>query len=227
MNKLVLFDIDGTLIKGDNKKHRLSFCYAFKKVYELDTTIDIIDHHGKTDKQIILEVLKKKGLDEQRIRLKINEAIKEMTAYFEKSISKDKLSLFEGAQTILEELSKNNILLGLVTGNLEPIARAKLKNVNVNDYFKLGGFGSDDENRINLVRIATKRAEDNFGFKFDNNVFLIGDTPRDIEAGKGAGVKTIAISTGPYSWQELKAENPDFLFKSLTFKEEILNAILS
>jgi len=227
MNKLVLFDIDGTLIKGDNKKHRLSFCYVFKKVYGVDATIDVIDHPGKTDTQIILEVLKKKGLDEQFIRSKINEAIKEMAAYFKKSISEDKFVLFEGANAMLEELNKNNILLGLVTGNLEPIARAKLKNANVNDYFKLGGFGSDDDNRANLVWIAIKRAEDSFGFKFNNNVFLIGDTPRDIKAGKEAGVKIIAISTGPYSWQELKDKNPDFLFKSLTFKEEILNVILS
>jgi len=227
MNKLALFDIDGTLIKGDNKQHKLSFSYAFKKVYGVDANVDIIDHPGKTDKQIIVEVLKKKGLEEQNIRLKINEAIKEMATFFERNISEDKLYLLDGVQTLLKELSKNNILLGLVTGNLEPIARAKLKNVNLNDYFKLGGFGSDDEDRINLVKIAIKRAENNFSFKFDKNVFLIGDTPRDIKAGKGAGVKTLAISTGPYSGQELKAETPDFLFEDLTYKEEILRVILS
>jgi phosphoglycolate phosphatase-like HAD superfamily hydrolase len=226
MNKLALFDIDGTLIKGNNKQHKLSFSYAFKKVYGVDTNIDIIDHPGKTDKQIIVEVLKKKGLDEQNIRLKIDEATKEMVTLFEKNISEDRLHLLDGAKELLKELNKNNVLLGLVTGNLEPIARAKLKNVNLNDYFKLGGFGSDDENRTNLIKIAVKRAEDNFNFKLDNNVFIVGDTPRDVRAGKEAGVKTIAVPTGKHSEEELRAESPDFLFNSLAFKEEILKAIL-
>ena len=227
MNKLVLFDIDGTLIKINNKQRKLSFSYAFKKVYGVDTDIDIIDHAGKTDKKIIMEVLKKEGLDEKNIRLKIDEVMKEITTFFERNISEDKFCLLDGVQALLKELSKNNILLGLVTGNLEPIARAKLKNVNLNNYFQLGGFGSDAEDRVNLVKIAIKRAENNFSFKFNKNVFLIGDTPRDIQAGKEAGVKTIAVSTGSYSGQELKAENPDFLFKDLIHKEEILRVILS
>ncbi|MBU4350989.1 HAD hydrolase-like protein [Candidatus Parcubacteria bacterium] len=226
-NKLVLFDIDGTLIKKGNKKHTLSFSYAFEKVYGIDASIDIIDHSGKSDKQVILEVLKKKGTSEQRIRSKIDEAMKEMAVFYEKNIIGDKLYLLDGVEELLRKLEKNGVLLGLVTANLEPIARAKLKNVNLNDYFKLGGFGGEDENRTNLVKIAIKRAEDNFRFKSDKNIFVVGDTPRDVISGKEAGVRTIAVTTGKYSKEELKVENPDFIFENLTYGKEILKAIVS
>jgi len=227
MNKLVLFDIDGTIIKKGNKKHTLSFSYAFEKVYGIDAYIDIIDHAGKTDKQIIIEVLKKKGISEQDIRLKVGEVMKEMTAFYEKNIFSEKFELLAGVKELLSELEKKDILLGLITGNLEPIAWAKLKNVNLNNCFKFGGFGCEDENRTNLVKIAIKKAENNFGFKFDKNVFIIGDTPRDVIAGKEAGVRTIAVTTGKYSKKELKVENPDFIFENLTYGKEILKAIVS
>ncbi len=227
MNKLVLFDIDGTLIKSGNRTHKLAFASAFTKIYGIDTNIDVIDHDGKADKQIIVEVLEKNGLDEQSIRVKIDEAMREMIDFFEKNISTDEPVLLEGAQELLKELKKNNILIGLITGNLEPIARAKLKRIKLNEYFEFGGFGNDNEDRSNLIKIAIKRAEDKFNFKYNNNVFVFGDTPKDIMAGRKAGVKVIIVPTGKYSEKELKALNPDFLFKNLTCKEEILKAVLS
>ncbi len=227
MNRLVLFDIDGTLIKSGSKLHKLAFASAFNKIYGVDTNINVIDHPGKTDKQIIVEVLKKNGLDEQAIRIKIDEAMREMVDFFEKKISAEEFVALDGAQELLEKLKKNNILLGLVTGNLEPIARAKLKRIKLNEYFKFGGFGNNSENRSNLIKIAIKQAEDNFNFKYNNNVFIVGDTPRDIKAGREAGVKVITLPTGKYSEKELRAQNPDFLFKNLTCKEEILKAVLS
>jgi phosphoglycolate phosphatase len=227
MNRLVLFDIDGTLIKSGSRSHKLAFASAFTKIYGIDTAIDVIDHDGKSDKRIIVEVLKKNGLNEESIRVKIDEAMREMADFFEKNISIDEPVLLEGVEELLKELKKNNILIGLITGNLEPIARAKLKRIKLNKYFKFGGFGNDSEKRSSLIKIAIKRAEDDFNFKYDNNVFVIGDTPKDVKAGREAGVKVIIVPTGKYSEKELKAQNPDFLFKNLTCKEEILKAVLS
>jgi phosphoglycolate phosphatase len=225
MNKLVLFDIDGTLLLGGNELHKSAFAEAFRKVFGINASIDVIEHAGKTDRQIIIEVLEKNGISQAAAREKMQEITEEMTVFFEKNIENEKLTVADGAGELLKYFDENDILMGLVTGNLEPIARGKMKKVGFNDYFKVGGFGSDDEKRANLVKIAIKRAEDNFGFKFENNVFLVGDTPRDILAGKEAAVKTIGVATGNYSEADLQKEQPDFILKDLIQKEAILKLL--
>ncbi|PIQ06172.1 MAG: haloacid dehalogenase [Candidatus Nealsonbacteria bacterium CG18_big_fil_WC_8_21_14_2_50_37_10] len=225
MNKLILFDIDETLIGGENKSHKLSFSYAFKKVYGIDTSIDIIDHPGKTDQQIIIEVLKKEGLSKPIVESKIKECMKVMVDYFNKFINNENIVLLGGVQELLDELNKNGFIMGLVTGNLEDIARGKLKKAGINQYFKVGGFGSDDTDRANLIKLAIKRVGNNFSFKFNNNVFLIGDTPRDMKAGKTAKIKTIGVTTGIYSKEQLKDAGADFIVSNLKEKDEILKII--
>jgi len=222
--KLVLFDIDDTLIKVPKVSIR-AFSEAFRKVYGIDTTIEVIRYQGMTDQLILIEVLKKNGLDEQEIKLKMKDATKAMIEFFKKEIDNSEIIVLKGVQELLKELDKNNILMGLVTGNLEEIAREKLKKVGLNHYFKVGGFGSDDMYRTNLVRLAVKKAEENFNFKFNNNVFLFGDAPQDIKAGKEAGIKTVGVATGIYLKEQLKEAGADFLIEDLKDKDEILRII--
>jgi len=224
MNKLVLFDIDKTLIKN-SKGHSTAFSVAFKKIYCVDTTIDIINHNGMTDQQIIIEVLKKHKLNEQTIKSKIKDCMKVMIDSFKEIVKTDKIIVLNGVPELLEELYKRNILIGLVTGNLEPIARCKLEKVGLNHYFKIGGFGSDDINKTNLVKLAIKRAK-KFNFKFSNNVFLVGEALQDMKAGKEAGVKTIGVTTGIYSKEQLKNAGADFILESLKDKNRFLKIIL-
>ena len=225
MDKLVLFDIDRTLIKGA-RGHKKSYSEAFKKVYDIDTTIGIINYHGMTDQQIIIEVLKKNGLNEQTIKLKIEECMKVMIEFFNKIVDSDEIVILDGVQELLEELNKNNVLMGLVTGNLEPIGRGKLKKVSLNHYFKLGGFGSDDINRANLVKKAIKEAEQNYEFVTNNNVFLFGDAPQDMKAGKEAGVKTVGVTTGVYSKEQLENAGANFILENLKDTNKVLKIIM-
>lgn len=224
MNKLVLFDIDGTLVKGF-KGHMLAFSEAFLKVYKVKTSIEIINWHGMTDQQIIIDVLKKNSFSEKNIKSNLKECMEVMVSFFNKIIDKEEIILLEGVKNLLKELEENNILTGLVTGNLEIIARLKMKKIGINNYFKLGGFGSDDIDRAKLVKLAIKRAKDNFKFIFDDNVFLIGDTPKDIKAGKEAGIRTIGVATGIYSKEQLKEAGADFLLENLKNKKEIFGII--
>jgi len=225
MNKLVLFDIDKTLIKSSTG-HKAAFSEAFLKIYKIDTNIDIINHHGMTDQQVIIEVLKKNGLDEQSIKSKIKGCMKVMIESFNKIIKQDDIVVLDGVRELLKELDRNNVLMGLVTGNLEPIAKSKLKKVGLNQYFKVGGFGSDDIDRTNLVKIAIKMAEKNFDFKSKDNIFLVGDAPREIKAGKEAGVKTIGVATGIYPMEELKNSGADFVLENLKDVNGFLKIIL-
>jgi phosphoglycolate phosphatase-like HAD superfamily hydrolase len=224
--KLVLFDIDGTLMEW-TRVHHDSFSEAFKKTYGIDTDISIITGAGMTEQQIITEVLRKNGLDDETIKSKMKEAMKVMEEYFEKEMKNNKVKLLPGAEELLEDLDKNKVLMGVVTGNLERIARGKLKNAGLNKYIKLGGFGSDHIIRTELVKIAVKNAEEKFGFKLNNNVFSIGDAPSDMKAGKeGGAFKCIGITTGIFSKEQLEEAGADFVFKNLLEKDQILKIIL-
>ena len=89
-----------------------------------------------------------------------------------------------------------------------------------------GGFGSDDVSRTKLVKLAMKKAEENFGFEFDDNIFLFGDTPRDMDAGNEAGVITIGVATGNYSKRDLENTSADYVVDNLQDTKKILNLVL-
>ena len=223
MDKLILFDIDGTLTKG--RGHPDAFAHALKAVYEVDAE-QPEGTSGMTDQQIIMKTLVEKGLDEQEIVKRIGLCMEEMARYYEESIPNRNVEIFEGIPELLAELEKHRILLGVVTGNVERIAKAKLEKAGIGHYFKLGGFGSDDFERSNLVRLAIKRAE-NLGFKFADNVIVIGDTPRDIKAGKEAGVKTIGVASGHSSRGELEKAGADFVLDNLKDTQRLLELVLN
>ncbi len=224
--KLVLFDIDGTIMEW-TKVHHDSFSEAFKKVYGVETDTGIIKSAGMTEQQIIIEVLEKNGINSEIIKGRMSEAMEVMEEYFAREIKNSKVEILPGVEGFLKELDINKVLMGLVTGNLEKIAWGKLKNSGLDKYFKLGGFGSDHISRTELVKLAISRAEHDFGFKLDNNVFSIGDAPSDMKAGKeGGAFKCIGITTGIYSAEQLKEAGADYVFPNLSNKEEILKIIL-
>jgi phosphoglycolate phosphatase len=224
MKKLVLFDIDGTLIKNF-KGHIAALFEAMEKIYGIGIKDKNLNYHGMTDQQIMIEILEQNNLDQKTIEFKLKECCEEMTKIFNKTLKKEKIFLIDGVNNFLNELKEKDILIGLVTGNLEVIAREKMKKVGINSYFKIGGFGSDDKDRTKLVKLAIKRAEDNFEFNFNNNVFLIGDTPKDIKAGKEVGIKTVGVATGIYSKDQLIEAGADFAVENLKNKKEIFRII--
>jgi len=223
MNRLALFDIDRTLI-GRSKCHHDAFSYAFKKIYNVDVDIRIINYGGMTDPDIAIQVLKKIGLKDDFIFLKLDECMNTIVEYFLKNVKKDKIPILSGVKELLVSLQEKDVLLGLITGNLEPVAWGKLESIHIDHFFKLGGFGSDDINRTHLVKIAIKKAVNNFNF--NGTTFVIGDTPRDIKAGFEADAKTIAVATGTYTKEELRNFHPNFVFENLKDKEGIIRVIM-
>jgi len=220
--KLILFDIDKTLV-GSCACAIEAHTKAFKKVYGVDTSINIIDHSGMTERKVVLEVLKKNRLDEKTIMSKMEECTKAINEAFEKAFVNERLEVMPGVRGLLAELDKQDVLLGLVTGNTEDRAKLKLKKVGLGHYFKVGGFGDEAIERIELIQTAIKKAKE-LGFEF-SKVFVIGDTPRDILAGKELGVITIGVGTGKFSEQELKQVGADFAFKDLTDKDQLLKIL--
>jgi phosphoglycolate phosphatase-like HAD superfamily hydrolase len=224
MDKLVLFDIDKTLVKS-SKGHKTAFTVAFKEVYGINISIDVIQYSGSTDQQIIFDVLRIMGLDEEKIKDKLDLCMERMVDAYDKMIDDDEIIILPGVKELLKEFEDDNVLMGLVTGNLEPIARDKMKKINLDHYFKVGGFGNEHINRTELVKIAIKKAQTNFNFVFSNNVYLFGDAPQDMKAGNEAGIIPIGVTTGIYSKQQLENAGASLILKDITNTKEILKYI--
>lgn len=220
--KLVLFDIDKTLISGA-KTHREAFIAGLKEIYGIDTDINIINTYGLTDKSVALEVLKMNGLNDKQIMPKIDDLMTFIGKFYRKT-NDSTIYALEGAKELLDALN-GKVLLGLVTGNTEPTAYGKLKYVGFDKYFKFGGFGNEAFERAELLKIAVKKAEKKFNFEFDDNVFHFGDTLRDVEIGKEKGITSIGVATGIYSKKELKKAGADYVFDNLKDTKKILEII--
>jgi phosphoglycolate phosphatase len=220
---LTLFDIDGTLVNGA-RCHYKAFIEAIKEVYNFSGDMRGINYAGKTDQQILREVLEMNIPNESIIKKKFSECLEIMSSYYTENVHKENIQVLTGVKDVLTELKKMGVLLGLVTGNLKPIAHAKLNRANLDSYFTFGGYGSDHPNRTCLVKKALKIAQDDFNFHGDQ-VFIIGDTPRDIIAGREAGVNTVAVATGHYSKDELINYDADFVLENLKNKSELLKII--
>lgn len=220
---LTLFDIDGTLVKGA-KCHYHAFIQAVREVYGINGDMKGTKYAGMTDQQILRRVLEMNELDEVTIKEGFADCLDTMIRYYLENVHREKIRVLEGVRELLMELQSQKVLLGLVTGNLEPIAHAKLNKVNLDGFFQFGGFGSDNHKRPLLVKMALNIAQEDFNYKGERN-FVIGDTPRDIAAGQDAGVKTIAVATGNYSKDKLEEYKPDLVLESLKDKNELLKII--
>lgn len=223
--RLVLFDIDGTLITDSGAAHQ-AFAVALKTVFSY-VPPRRYDFSGRTDPQITLMVLRDGGFSEQQIEQGMAALFDCYLEELSKRIWNNHITVFPGIERLLEDLSRReDVTLGLLTGNIEPGARIKLSPVNLNRFFPFGAFGSDSPRREDLPPIAVARARDAHGHRFEpRDVVIIGDTVHDIRCGVPHQATTIGVSTGRTSADTLRAENPDFVFETLEPTAEVLAAI--
>ena len=234
--KLVLFDIDGTLLYCDGAG-RKSMGDAINSIFGFDGFPDGYSLAGGTDKQIIFDVLKHYGAEEDLILQKMDEVFEKYFEYLKINTASDdhKKRLLDGVPPLLEELRSNRgeVLLGLLTGNLKKSALHKLSLFDLQNYFMyegelFGGFGSDHAERSRLVNISRDRAFQMTGKIFvSKDIVVIGDTKNDILCGKHLNVKSIAVATGEYSPEELMKYEPDYLFEDFSDTKKVVDVILS
>ncbi len=220
--RLILFDIDGTLITtGGAGVHALE--RAFHTLFDIKDAVNSIPMAGKTDVQIIKEVLGLHGLSYLDGNVK---KMQEMYLHYlqEEICNRDK-KLKPGVKELLNLLKNKDIPLGLLTGNLERGAKIKLHPFNLNEYFIDGAFGSDHEDRDELLPIAIDKFRRK-GFTFTpKQCIIIGDTPRDVRCAKIHGARCIAVATGPYSKEELLTTDADMVLDSLSETEQYLTLL--
>lgn len=219
--RLVLFDIDGTLIDSGGAGVR-SLDLALKDLFSIENGFHGISMAGKTDTQIIKEGIMKHGISANGT---IDAVIKAYLHYLQREINNDRKHVKPGIYEVLEELKPlQDLGLGLLTGNIEEGARIKLEPFRLNEYFPSGAFGSDDEDRNNLLPIAVKRFEELFQQKIEaDNCIIVGDTPRDVECAHIYGAICIAVATGPYSYDELIEAGADYVVDDLSDQKSLLH----
>jgi phosphoglycolate phosphatase len=219
--RLILFDIDGTLIDSGGAGTR-SLDLALKELFSIDNGFDGISMAGKTDTQIIKEGLMKHGISADG---NIGSVVKAYIKHLHIEIGNDKKHVKPGIYDLLKKLRiQKDTGLGLLTGNLEQGARIKLEPFRLNTYFPSGAFGSDDEDRNNLLPIAVKRFEEIFRRKLEiDSCIIVGDTPRDVECAHIHGAICIGVATGPYSVEDLIEAGADRVFEDLSDDDSLFH----
>jgi len=217
---VVLFDIDKTLLIASHC-HFYSFKQAFKDLYKADIILNIPNLQGMTDKQIIYQLAKKNNIN---IR-DFNDIIERIVYHYKKNVKREKIKPLNGTSEILDTLKNMGIPTGIVTGNIEDIAWIKLKKAKFEDYFNFGGFGNEGCQRSTILQLAIKRAEKIYNKINPKETILVGDTPRDMQAGKKIGTLTVGVATGDFTIEELKEAGADQVLKSLKEKEKFIKII--
>ncbi len=204
---LLLFDIDGTLLRGAAEEHRQAIREALRAVHGVDVPLagGSLTVAGKTDGEIARAALLAAGVSAERIDDRVD-AVREACAAAYARLCPDDLSatVLPGIPELLEWASER-CRLGLLTGNYEAVARLKLGRAGIGRCFpsRQGAFGSDAEDRAALPAIARRRAGSPGRPHPRDETIVIGDTPRDIACARADGVRCVAVTTGPYGAADL------------------------
>jgi phosphoglycolate phosphatase-like HAD superfamily hydrolase len=218
--RLILFDIDGTLIDSGGAGIR-ALDLAMKDLFAIENAFQGITMAGRTDTQIIRDGLNKHDLPADGT---MDSVIHSYLGYLSREMQNNRKHVKPGIYEILTELQKlSDLATGLLTGNLEKGARIKLEPFRLNEFFPSGAFGSDDEDRNNLLPIAVQRFEQLSQRRIAiSECILVGDTPRDVECAHVHGAICIGVATGPYSYDALLQAGADHVVPDLTDPDAVL-----
>src|SRR5829696_6071249 len=213
--RAVLFDIDGTILVTGGAGG-VAWQRAFAELYGVDA--DVAEHTdaGMTDPEIAAiifrEVVGREGSAEERAR-----AIAGYLRHLPDTVAESGgYRVMPGIEALLDRLIDDGLLLGLVTGNIEPAAHVKLARAGLNRYFSFGGYGSDSPDRTKVTEAALRRAElVSGGSLADGACFAVGDTPRDVKAGHGAGIRVVGVATGSYGVEQLREAGADWAIETV------------
>jgi HAD superfamily hydrolase (TIGR01549 family) len=224
--KILLFDIDGTLIhSGGSGVHGMNL--AFEEISGIPNALHGIGLAGRTDELILQD-----ALDKHALQWRAEQVEQFKTRYYihlaeDMQKPRDKRRLMPGFPELLDHLhALPHVHLGLLTGNWKTAAEIKLAHFGLWKYFDFGAFADDESDRNKLVPHALRRAQEQFGVIAQRDrVYVIGDTPRDIECARPHGAVAVAVATGDYTVEQLRTHQPDFLFEDFSKVEAVLEVL--
>jgi phosphoglycolate phosphatase-like HAD superfamily hydrolase len=228
--KLVLFDIDGTLLSTEGAARR-AFHATLLDVYGTAGPIETHSFAGKTDPQIARELLTLAGLPAPTIDAGLERL---WQGYLDRLAAEldgadHRTRVMPGVVPLLERLAarENGVVVALLTGNIRPGAVLKLRSGGIEEHFRFGAFGSDDERRDRLPAIAVERALERTGRAFGGgDVVILGDTPADVSCGRGIGCRAAAVATGPFDRRALAEAGADVVWDTLEDTDAVVDWLL-
>ena len=227
--RLVLFDIDGTILTARGAGRR-ALAAALSLVYGTEGDIERYDLRGRTDPRIVFDLMEGAGLTREAVRERLDDCFEAYARGLAAEIGDGSgVVTLPGIAELVRRLDGDaGALVGLLTGNIEEGARIKLEPTGLRPYFRVGAYGSDHLDRRRLPSLAARRAQALVGIGFrPDQVLVIGDTPRDIECARHFGAVAVAVATGQYSRDALEVEHPDLLFDDFSDVEGALARLMS
>lgn len=227
----VFFDIDGTLLLTDGAG-RVALRTAMEAVYGTSGRLDGYHFHGKTDPQIVMELMTGAGLELDEVRSRLPDVFAAYVERLELELDarrgSGRIYLLPGVLELLDALERrDDVVLGLLTGNLEEGARLKLAAAKVRWVFDVGAYGSDAAERNEIARIAVDRCRSRWGEGAPGAVVVVGDTPEDVACARAVGGFAVAVATGRHGFAELEEAGADAVFADLGDTRAVVERILS
>jgi phosphoglycolate phosphatase len=227
VRRVILFDIDGTLVWGGPAKE--AFVEAMRDTFGTAGDSDGVSFAGKTDPQIARELLVREGLDASDIEVGFPDLWDRYTTNLAERLVELPMDVLPGVPELLAALSgRDDVGMGLLTGNIERGAQLKLGSAGLLDHFELGSYGSDHEERDELPAVAMERARSVWQSELTAaDAIIVGDTPRDVTCGLAGGMRTLAVATGHFGASALEEAGAYHVVEDLTDVEALLSVLLS
>lgn len=202
-----IFDIDGTLLNTKDVVHWNALHQAMIETYGVDTSIEGIPYHGKTDLSILRAALAREGISDAEFEAKLPTALDVVCREVESNHRKLAPKVCPGIVQLLESLKASEKLLGVASGNLETVGWHKIEAAGLRHFFTFGCFSDRHESRAEIFRNAQEFVNAQLGP--EARACFVGDTPSDVEAARHVGAQILAVASGTFSFQELNACSPD------------------
>jgi phosphoglycolate phosphatase-like HAD superfamily hydrolase len=215
MIETILFDIDGTLITTGGAG-AVAWRKAFEELHGTPLDIREVTESGMTDPEVGRVALRNilgRDPDRRELATAMGHYLRHLAAAVDES---DGYRVMPGVEELLERLVDDGRLLGLTTGNVEAAAHIKLARAGLNPFFSFGGYGSDSNERVELTRCALDRGRlVSGGVLSEGSSISVGDTPRDVAAGHGAGIEVVGVATGNFTLEQLREAGADHVVETV------------
>ena len=212
---LVLFDIDGTLIRRAGEHHRQALVEAVRRTVGIETTTDGVPVSGMLDRDILTVMMTRAGMKPAAIRQAMPIVIEHAQSIYVRTSPVLERKVCPGVRRALWRLERRGAVIGLVTGNLTRIGWRKMERAGIRHYFRYGAFAELAKDRAGLVRIAIRHARREGWIGRETSISLIGDHPNDVRAARANDIRAVAVATGLIPMEELRTHAPDILLPDL------------
>ena len=214
---LVLFDIDGTLLRRSGQHHKQALIESIRQVAGLTVTFENLPTAGMLDSDLLHLLLERSGMDEKEIHSFLPELMMTAQEAYARNCPPHLAdNVCPGVVNLLNTLTSHGVAIGLVTGNLPAIGWKKMELAGLRPHFHLGAFSEHGATRAQLAKAAIQQARDSGLIPATARISLIGDHPNDIRAARLNRIQAIGTATGLSSWEELLSAEPDVLVRDLS-----------